>query len=240
MRNPWLNFSNRKLERAERHYWMDRIWWRYEQSGSVSLTHDLCKWLSTPHLSTRLLYVGTVRRPELRLVSRGDLGESPDIRYLALSHCWGGDVQFKLETRNLDSMRVGININALSRNFQDAVAISRRIHVSYLWIDSLCILQDSIDDWKAESPVMGQVYANAYCVISATASESSHGGCFRKRNSRSVQWSLMTSATSRYYVTSSSPSNLVPCVEMLFDTRVECAPLSKRAWAFQERLLSDE
>ena len=77
-------------------------------------------------------------------------------------------------------MRVGININALSRNFQDAVAISRRIHVSYLWIDSLCILQDSIDDWKAESPVMGQVYANAYCVISATASESSPAGAFER------------------------------------------------------------
>ena len=159
---------------------MDRIRWRHEQSGSVSLTHDLCKWLSTPHLSTRLLYVGTVRRPELRLVSRGGLGESPDIRYLALSHCWGGDIQFKLETRNLDSMRVGININALTRNFRDAVAMSGRLHVSHLWIDSLCILQDSIDDWIAESSVMGQVYANAYCVISATASESSPAGAFER------------------------------------------------------------
>jgi hypothetical protein len=190
MRNPWLNFSNRKLERAERHYRMERIRWRHEPNQCVD------RWVSHPRFVQMAIDSASFNETSLCRNSKKTWatssvkrrpGQKTRYQISALSHCWGGDVQFKLETRNLNSMRVGININTLTRNFRDTVAISRRLHVSYLWIDSLCILQDPIDDWKAESSVMGQVYSNAYCVISATASESSRSGRFRKRNPRSAQ-----------------------------------------------------
>lgn len=145
----------------------------------------------------------------------------------------GGDIEYKLKTTNYPSMEEGINIDLLSRNFQDAISTTRRIGISYLWIDSLCILQDSADDWSTESPTMGQVFSGAVCVISATASESSSGGCFRQRLARSATWNLLSTSKTRYYI-----STHVPSMKTLFDTRVETAPLTKRAWAFQERLLS--
>ncbi|KAF2807130.1 HET-domain-containing protein, partial [Mytilinidion resinicola] len=141
---------------------------------------------------------------------------------------------YKLETTNYLSLtQEGINSDALSKNFQDAIYIARHLGISYLWIDSLCILQDCENDWAKESSAMRLVYTNAACVISATASKDSNGGCFRKRPAPSETWSLVTSKKTRYYLSAHKPS-----IKTLFDTRVETAPLTKRAWAFQERLLS--
>ncbi|KAF2492957.1 HET-domain-containing protein [Lophium mytilinum] len=198
--------------------------------------HELCK----PHtpgfafIPTRLLYVGTAEIPELRIVLGADLNQHPAPDFVALSHCWGGDIDYKLETTNYPSMtREGIDNDALSKNFQEAVYITRHLGLSYLWIDSLCILQDCEDDWAKESSAMRLVYSNAACVLSATASKDSNGGCFRKRPAPSETWSLVTSGKTRYYLSAQKPS-----IKTLFDTRVETAPLTKRAWAFQERLLS--
>lgn len=79
---------------------------------------------------------------------------------------------------------------------------------------------------------MGQVYAHAFCVIVATASANAHGGCFRDRPPRWMEQTIMTSATKRCFI-----SNL-PSIRELLYWRVELAPLTKRAWAFQERLLA--
>jgi hypothetical protein len=183
-------------------------------------------------IPSRLLFVGTSEAPQLHLVLRDGLKEATT-QYLALSHCWGGEIDYTLTKANLNGVQEHIVCDDLPQNFQDAISISRNLGIHYLWIDSLCILQDSLEDWTKESAAMRHVYANAVCVISATASDNSNGGCFRQRLSPSPTWSLITSKKARYYI-----SNPKPSIKTLFDTRVEPAPLTKRAWAFQERLLS--
>ncbi|KAK3348705.1 hypothetical protein B0T25DRAFT_569382 [Lasiosphaeria hispida] len=61
------------------------------------------------------------------------------------------------------------------------------LRVDYIWIDCLCIIQDSREDWQKESLVMESVYGNSYCNIATTASADGRGGLFRERDIRAVQ-----------------------------------------------------
>jgi len=187
-----------------------------------------------PH---RLLYVGQPGDTTFRLVPNAavDALPSPESQYIALSHCWGGDISCRLTTANYTTMSVNIPENDLPPTFADAVRITRMLGVHYLWIDSLCIIQDSSADWEAESAAMGQVFSNAYCVIAATASSDSYGGCLRWRRIQDLsdRRVIMKSGTMCCYTSRDHPS-----IRTLFDTRVEQAPLTRRAWAFQERLLA--
>ncbi|KAK4442835.1 HET-domain-containing protein [Podospora aff. communis PSN243] len=207
---------------------------------SKCLKHRMCSGstsLSPTYLPSRLLYVCTSGTPALRLIANAaaDRLDMPDDRYVALSHCWGGKIDFRLRMDNHASMSVAIHEHSLPENFSDAIKITRGLGVRYLWIDSLCIVQDSISDWEAESPMMGHIFANAHCVIAATASENFQGGCLRGRRVRdySNRRALIRSGSTYCYTDRSYPS-----VRTLFDTRVEQAPLTQRAWAFQERLLA--
>ncbi|KAK4176541.1 heterokaryon incompatibility protein-domain-containing protein [Triangularia setosa] len=192
------------------------------------LPHD-----APPFQPTRLIAVGTVDHPKLHIMNtKTDLFEIPDRKYIALSHCWGGNIACKLTTSRHRFMRHYITESTLPLNFRHAIAITRQLEIPYLWIDSLCILQDSPADWAAESPTMGQVFTHAYCVLAATASSDSTGGCFRHRSLSWVEQNIMTSAKKRCYVSNPPP------LRALFYWRVEQSPLTNRAWAFQERLLA--
>jgi hypothetical protein len=70
-----------------------------------------------------------------------------------------------------------ISINDLSRTFQDAVRITRELGERYLWIDSLCIIQDDEDDWAREAALMAEVYRNSYCTLTGLSSKDSTEGC---------------------------------------------------------------
>ncbi|KAF4627161.1 hypothetical protein G7Y89_g10996 [Cudoniella acicularis] len=168
----------------------------------------------------------------LELVDPGDYG----IKYLALSHCWGTSNTFILTLSNYESCLNDINFCSLSKNMQHAVEITQRLGFSYLWIDSLCIIQDSKEDWVKESARMGSVYSGAFCTIASTGSSSGDGGCFHERNCLSLR-------PCRIGV--SSPKALLPNWiwarrdDILdFERSIDISPLNKRAWVLQERLLS--
>lgn len=99
-----------------------------------------------------------------------------------LSHCWGPSQPLKLLTSNIESMRQEIPIASLPRTFQHAVIVASHLGLEYLWIDSLCIIQDSTQDWLQELGLMEDVYTNSICNIAASHSSDGHGGLFRKRN----------------------------------------------------------
>ncbi|RSL65921.1 hypothetical protein CEP54_004084 [Fusarium duplospermum] len=67
----------------------------------------------------------------------------------------------------------------LSKNFDDAIAIARRLGIQYIWIDSICIIQGS-EDWDQEKWKMGQYYQHALFTISAIGrgAQPMHGGSF--------------------------------------------------------------
>jgi hypothetical protein len=133
------------------------------------------------YLPIRLLDVEDSSRDNIRLVSTDGRKISAPVNYFALSHCWGDAVNKKLTKQNIGQMMNAIPIESLSQNFRDAIFITRKMGLKYLWIDSLCIVQDDEREWNIQSAVMGLVYSNAACVISATASKDSAGGYFLPR-----------------------------------------------------------
>ncbi|KAF1964057.1 HET-domain-containing protein, partial [Bimuria novae-zelandiae CBS 107.79] len=87
----------------------------------------------------------------------------------------------KLTTATERSLRSGITIEELPPTFRDAINIVRRIGYRYIWIDSLCIFQDSLDDWTHESRKIGHIYRGSICTIAALASASTKPRCFAAR-----------------------------------------------------------
>ena len=196
---------------------------------------------SKSYLPSRLVYVGkSIDSSELYLYKTSP--EDTNIDYMALSHCWGRTVKYKLTEHTYKEMCTHIGYTDLAPNFQDAVSFARHMGCHYLWIDSLCIIQDcghkgeyceeiSKKDWDRESRKMSGIYAEADCTISACASKDSTGGCFKKRNPLSYFPCNLLSSDKRSLIIRNGPTNA-------FVDEVDKGPLSTRSWAFQERLLS--
>jgi hypothetical protein len=153
-------------------------------------------------------------------------GDGLEDNYIALSHCWGNNANFKTTKATFQQKRRGIDFEMLPQTFKDAVTITRRLGISYLWIDSLCIIQDKTTDWLKESTRMKDYYRNSFLTISALSSTDSHHGILSPRI-----------APQEVRLTSSSNLFIRPRTPNLREIFTE-APLNQRAWALQERLLS--
>ena len=102
-------------------------------------------------------------------------------RYLCLSHCWGElPSHIRTERTTLMDHCGSIPSSHLSKTFRDAIDITRRLRLRYIWIDALCIVQDDKKDWEREAVRMGQYYSSAALVIAATSSRDGNGGCYSK------------------------------------------------------------
>lgn len=130
-------------------------------------------------MPTRLLDLGSHESPEISLVAGKDHGK--EVKYVVLSHCWGDNLKSRLFQNNIETFKQGINIEELPQTFIDVAKVTKRLGLRYLWIDGLCIIQDSPSDWRAESGMMRDVYRGSYLNISATASRDSTEGLFRSR-----------------------------------------------------------
>jgi hypothetical protein len=187
-------------------------------------------------LPTRLIYVGDLdaldHDPEV--LSLYCTKQSDSIQYVALSHCWGesppttDSPQFCTTDDNIKARRERFNFSELPKTFQDAVRITRELGIRYLWIDSLCIVQWNMEDWKHEATRMEGIYASAYCTIAATSALDSNAG-FLNRNVNSEH----------IYFQNTTGAQLYMCNDMDdFDNDVEQAHLNTRAWVMQERILA--
>jgi hypothetical protein len=99
-------------------------------------------------------------------------------RYVALSHSWGKSHRLTLTKANMATLKAGIGMTEIPQTFQDAITVCRALKVQYLWVDSLCIVQDDPEDWEAEASKMSSVYMNSYLTISALHSADDTDGCF--------------------------------------------------------------
>jgi hypothetical protein len=118
--------------------------------------------------------------PKVRLIHTARI--HPGARYTTLSHCWGDGRYVKLNSTNIESMQQDISDLWLRKTYLDAITITRRLSIKYLWINSLCILQDSREDGQRESALIMTVYSNSFLNISATAASDGDGGCFIDKN----------------------------------------------------------
>ncbi|KAK8078493.1 hypothetical protein PG996_004663 [Apiospora saccharicola] len=120
----------------------------------------------------------------------------------------------------------------LSKTFQDAVEICRRMDINYIWIDSLCIIQEGDDfaDWKEQSVEMGKIYANAFITIAATKSKNGTGGYYASRSLGHVEaWPI---EEGKIYVREQMPYFKPGKIGL------QQAPLLSRGWVYQEMMLS--
>lgn len=134
----------------------------------------------------------------------------------------------------------GIKLDSFSKTFQDAVRITRILRIRgstirYLWIDSLCILQDDLKDWESHGSTMPKLYSMATITISASSSPGPDIGCLIPWDTDI--WELNPcklqlkgekgeQSTVRIIPWSSEQNNF------------HLGPLSARGWCFQERELS--
>lgn len=184
-------------------------------------------------LPKRVLFVGNLYEEPV-LHETGDI----DGRYAILSYCWG-DSQHLLKTTStsLDEHKKAIHLAQLPKTIRDAVDITRELGIDYIWVDSLCILQDSVQDWEVESAKMGEYYKNAYITIAASAADNAQDGIFSDRQgiTQSVkdEYELVDGTTCNIVI-QERPHNFKELENLVHDL----GPLSKRGWAFQENVLS--
>ncbi|KAH9203276.1 heterokaryon incompatibility protein-domain-containing protein [Leptodontidium sp. 2 PMI_412] len=88
-------------------------------------------------------------------------------------HCWGPpELIFKTTVQAFGNNKTELPWGKLSRTLREAIEVTRRLGIRYIWIDSLCVLQVDEDDWNREAANMGNIYKNAYLTLAATASSS--------------------------------------------------------------------
>lgn len=164
--------------------------------------------------------------------SKGESG-----KWACLSHCWGlqGESNVLRTThQNISAFTKGIPIHSLTQTFAEAVDFIRGLGVQYVWIDSLCIIQDDPADWERESARMADIYMNSYVNIAASASWNTDGGCYTRTGE-------MLPKPTKVAEIETTDGRVVPIYMHRFskhDPENASFPLAKRAWVFQEQLLS--
>lgn len=211
-----------------------------------------------PILPKRVLDVGTDMAKRLRLyISSGEVAP-----YVALSHCWGPTRNLlKTTTSTIKDYQQDIDFQRLPKSFQDAVTVTRSIGVRYLWIDSLCIIQNDTTDWEVESSKMSSIYRDAYLVVAATQATDSRDGFLDRRDTsqysvkrltqpfgkrflldhpplvdKPIQTGLIRnpdSAVSRIYIQATGGNR----THRRHHDTVTNSPLNRRAWVLQENIL---
>lgn len=147
-----------------------------------------------------------------------------------MSHCWGPIVPKRLLLEILLDFRQSIPTGGLSRTFKDAINATQILCKQYIWIDSLCIIQNSAEDWQAEAAMIGQVYASGFCNLAATAASEGSQGLFLD-NLPTAQVLIEFNDTKDLWHLNEKPS-------YHWEDILNYAPLNWRGWIFQERFLS--
>lgn len=132
-------------------------------------------------------------------------------------------------------MKATINWDGLSKVFQDAIRVARRLRLQWIWIDSLCIIQDSKADWETESSKMCDYYENAYITISASSAEDGTVPFLRERERywwpQRFKFVCNDGTESEVMARRHQGSSMAQLLEDL-------GPLASRGWAWQENILS--
>lgn len=155
--------------------------------------------------------------------------------FAALSYCWGPPEKLppRTTTTTIAAHTAGMREEQLPQTYRDAIRISRHAGLRYLWIDSLCIIQDDPADWQREAARMASVYQTAQLVVAAADSPDPSTGIFR-------HFGPAATTTLPYFAAPGRASGTVhaelrPAER---DANPEHSILSTRAWCAQESALA--
>jgi hypothetical protein len=136
-----------------------------------------------------------------------------------------------LTKTNYASLLTEVPQGALQNVYRDAIAFCRRLGVRYIWIETLCIIQDDADDWESESTKMGAYYGQCYVCLAATSVSSHDDRCSTSTSQRRFTGDGVDGSPYSIWVG--------PATTHISDGKhAEHFPLLTRAWVYQERRLS--
>jgi hypothetical protein len=155
--------------------------------------------------------------------------------YVALSYCWGNDVDdvLKLTNSNVQTFKSAIQFSSLPQTLRDAVTFCRGMKMRYLWVDSLCIVQGDDDDWLQESAQMRLIYSNSHLTIAAHKPASCKLGFLGNQKFGKDSW--QRSFRTKWHGCGPEGKMFVRVLN-LSDTKLNSS-LEKRGWTAQEGIL---
>ncbi|KAH7110362.1 heterokaryon incompatibility protein-domain-containing protein [Dendryphion nanum] len=197
----------------------------------VGETHSSCPGFEAMKSPLRLLNVMSDDEVKLEVMSERE------VKYAALSYCWGESKvaqTSKTVKSNIKTRLNGFPLSQLPRTLQDSIRLTRALDIQYIWIDALCIEQDT-GDYDIEAKKMMHYYGNAYLTIVPVESETADDGM--EAGGREPLWESFPGPWSR-----KSGKDLY----LMYDTHEHAAPGSiiwrskwnKRAWTLQEKINS--
>ena len=198
-------------------YWL-------EECGS----HECCVQPSESILPTRVVEVAPERCPDTPrlLITEGQKG-----RYATLSYCWGVEPYGLLSISNIRKYTQALDVEPLPQTFQDAIAVAKSLGIPYLWIDSLCIIQDSREDKIQEISVMERIYRESFLTVVAASSANTIDGFLQPRPPPQESYTIPFRLAGDLFGSMSIQE--IDFVE--YDEVLE--PINKRAWTLQEQLI---
>src|SRR3569833_16558 len=154
------------------------------------------------------------------------------IEYVTLSHSWDTIPFFTLPQSKLEDLKLAIPLPELPLLQQDAILATYELGFQYIWIDSLCIIQDSMDDWAVESVAMDRVYLNGVCNLAGTAYRNGQESLFQISGPSEI---IPPTIDCRKF----RPHDPEYALISSFDWRDEVlrAPLNTRGWVCQEQIM---
>ncbi|KAM0140413.1 hypothetical protein ACHAP3_002717 [Botrytis cinerea] len=195
-------------------------------------------------LPTRLLYLGdgtTGQCPQIVetrdfLENRSEMARQ-QLQYSCLSYCWGSNLPLTTTSSTLSKYKSGLPEHEMPQLFQDAIAVSRRLGIRYLWVDALCILQDVREDWERESLMMSDIFYHSFITIGAATARSCHDSISSPREdlscTLSFQSSLLKEVVGSYSINLSKMSHKSPS-----ETDLSNSIWTSRGWVWQEQVMA--
>ncbi|EPE26495.1 hypothetical protein GLAREA_02408 [Glarea lozoyensis ATCC 20868] len=180
---------------------------------------------SKPRMPTRVIEVGNDGDLEVRLFEPG----TPTYEdYITLSYCWGPPPSFKTLISNIESHKKSMVVSKLPQTMQDAIIVTRALGLRYIWIDAICIIQDSPEDKIRELTVMGNIYHHSTLTVAAVSAAAVGDGFLRTKQPSAVELPYLCPDESKGTV----QLTLQRTVELWKET------IYTRGWCLQESLLS--
>ncbi len=185
-------------------------------------------------LPDRVINYSTPDNPKLVLT-----GGATEGLYVALSYVWGApQPTTKLENIN-EFVARGLNMSEFPTTIREAVSVTHNLGLSYLWIDALCIIQDSNEDKVRQLSMMGQIYRSSYVTIIAACGTSVNEGFLHKPRPKKVPdaripYQCPDGTVGSVLVASSLDFLPGDCSRSYYD---DLEPVNHRGWCLQERIL---
>jgi hypothetical protein len=221
-----------ELDALDAAFALGSVWVRQCLSQHSACQNDATKHSSQPQRFIHIDHTG--ENMKIRLVDSSEKNGP----YLALSYCWGTSQTMTTSKATLTLRRAGIEFQDMPRTFQEAILLTHKFGLQYLWIDALCIIQDDARDWAIESEKMDSVYRDAYFTIAADVGSDSNSGFLVSRFQYTQQRLACRGDSGRYCQVGCRFRQTERQHQYSESTPFPHLALANRAWAYQESLLS--